>query len=175
MSTVELLTNPPALPISAASKTALIPASHIPAAASRGDRSVSAALEPASHAHCLWCDRTFTPRMTGGSAQKFCCTGQATILDRSAALDDESDRRGLTLGRLLEGVPRERARCLRGVPLLQRDPPRVSLSCRSYPWVTRTGREPHIPPVKNLTKYHPRSATCRLRGRRPKSPRSESI
>jgi|SRR5215471_4635034 len=23
---------------------------------------------------CLWCDRTFTLRTTGGSAQKFCCT-----------------------------------------------------------------------------------------------------
>jgi hypothetical protein len=24
---------------------------------------------------CLWCARTFTPRATGGSAQRFCCTG----------------------------------------------------------------------------------------------------
>src|SRR5437870_3236081 len=24
---------------------------------------------------CLWCQQTFTPRMTGGSSQKFCCTG----------------------------------------------------------------------------------------------------
>jgi len=24
---------------------------------------------------CLWCDRPFTPRTTGGSLQKFCCTG----------------------------------------------------------------------------------------------------
>jgi hypothetical protein len=23
----------------------------------------------------LWCDRTFSPRTTGGSTQKFCCTG----------------------------------------------------------------------------------------------------
>jgi hypothetical protein len=41
-------------------------------------RSATAALEPASKCalaeRCLWCKRTFTPRMTGGSAQKFCCT-----------------------------------------------------------------------------------------------------
>jgi hypothetical protein len=30
---------------------------------------------PAWEERCLWCDRHFTPRMTGGSAQKFCCTG----------------------------------------------------------------------------------------------------
>ena len=41
----------------------------------------------------------------------------ATVLDRGASLDDEGDRRGLTLGRLLEGVSDERARCLRGVPI----------------------------------------------------------
>jgi hypothetical protein len=27
------------------------------------------------NACCLWCDRYFTPRATGGSVQKFCCTG----------------------------------------------------------------------------------------------------
>jgi hypothetical protein len=26
------------------------------------------------NARCLWCDRHFTPRATGGSLQKFCCT-----------------------------------------------------------------------------------------------------
>jgi hypothetical protein len=31
--------------------------------------------KPAWDARCLWCDQTFTPRSTGGSAQKFCCTG----------------------------------------------------------------------------------------------------
>jgi hypothetical protein len=47
--------------------------------ANRSSESVIAA--PAStpqtqlNACCLWCDRMFTPRMTGGSAQKFCCTG----------------------------------------------------------------------------------------------------
>lgn len=29
---------------------------------------------PPAKAHCLWCGRAFTPRVTGGSAQKFCCT-----------------------------------------------------------------------------------------------------
>jgi hypothetical protein len=42
----------------------------------------------------------------------------ATILDRGAALDNKGDRGGPTLGRLFEGVSRERARCLRGIPLL---------------------------------------------------------
>jgi len=38
---------------------------------------------------------------------------QATVLDCSTALDDAGDRGGPTLGRLLEGVPDQRARCLR--------------------------------------------------------------
>src|SRR5258707_5697973 len=29
--------------------------------------------ESAEKAHCLWCGRSFTPRKTGGSAQRFCC------------------------------------------------------------------------------------------------------
>jgi hypothetical protein len=40
--------------------------------------SVAVGLEPAQkrlHARCLWCGRAFKPRSTGGSAQKFCCTG----------------------------------------------------------------------------------------------------
>ena len=28
--------------------------------------------ELAETAHCLWCDRAFKPRKTGGSAQRFC-------------------------------------------------------------------------------------------------------
>ena len=43
----------------------------------------------------------------------------ATILDRGAALDDKGDRGGPTLGRLLEGVSHERARCLRGIPIAE--------------------------------------------------------
>ena len=30
---------------------------------------------PTSDGRCLWCDRTFALRTTGGSSQKFCCTG----------------------------------------------------------------------------------------------------
>jgi hypothetical protein len=33
------------------------------------------AQSPVSQRCCLWCRRTFMPRMTGGSSQKFCCTG----------------------------------------------------------------------------------------------------
>src|SRR6267154_50273 len=33
------------------------------------------AQNPALDARCLWCDRAFSPRTTGGSAKRFCCTG----------------------------------------------------------------------------------------------------
>jgi hypothetical protein len=53
--------------------------SEVVSAANGGHGSVTAAPEPAQKpapdARCLWCDRMFTPRMTGGSAQRFCCTG----------------------------------------------------------------------------------------------------
>jgi len=52
--------------------------SEILIASDGGDGSVTARepmLQPSLHACCLWCERTFTPRATGGSAQKFCCTG----------------------------------------------------------------------------------------------------
>ena len=39
------------------------------------------------------------------------------FLDRGAPLDDPSDRRGPSIGRLPEGTSNERARCLRGVPV----------------------------------------------------------
>ena len=38
-------------------------------------REFETAQNPASDGRCLWCDRSFTPRATGGSTQKFCCTG----------------------------------------------------------------------------------------------------
>ena len=47
---------------------------------------------------------------------------QATVLDRGASLDDEGDRGGPTLGRLLEGVSHERARCPRSIPPLKIPP-----------------------------------------------------
>jgi hypothetical protein len=40
-----------------------------------GSIGFASAEQLASHARCLWCRQTFTPRSTGGSAQKFCCTG----------------------------------------------------------------------------------------------------
>ena len=47
---------------------------------------------------------------------------QATVLDRSAPLDDAGNRGGPIIGRVLKGVPYERARCLRGIPLLGQFP-----------------------------------------------------
>jgi hypothetical protein len=71
----EIVTTAPHSLISAASK----PASHSVVASHAGDGSVTNALqlahEPALDACCLWCGRDFTPRVTGGSVQKFCCTG----------------------------------------------------------------------------------------------------
>jgi len=59
--------------------SAFITANRAVVAADRGSGSVTPWLEPAQKpamdARCLWCDRMFSPRATGGSAQKFCCTG----------------------------------------------------------------------------------------------------
>jgi hypothetical protein len=63
---------------SAVAKAVFLPANHIKVPLNRSGFSVTAALEPAEkplHARCLWCGRAFTPRATGGSVQKFCCTG----------------------------------------------------------------------------------------------------
>ena len=53
--------------------------SEIPLAANGGSGAVIMTLAPednrALDARCLWCGRTFSSRTTGGSAQKFCCTG----------------------------------------------------------------------------------------------------
>src|ERR1700720_3586718 len=116
--TSEFLTKSPHSLISAAAKSAFVPTSRSVVAANRGSGSVTAALElaknPALDARCLWCDRAFSPRTTGGSPQKFCGTGhRQQFLDRGASLDNEGDRGGPALGRLLEGVSHERARCLR--------------------------------------------------------------
>jgi hypothetical protein len=63
--------------ISGAAKTASISASHTVVATDLCSESVAGQELPSKplNAPCLWCDRTFTPRTTGGSAQKFCCTG----------------------------------------------------------------------------------------------------
>jgi hypothetical protein len=67
----EVVTTVPHSLISAASKSA----GHSVFASHAGDGSVTKALQPAPDARCLWCGRDFTRRVTGGSAQKFCCTG----------------------------------------------------------------------------------------------------
>jgi hypothetical protein len=45
----------------------------------RANRFVTSAVEPAHNlapnVRCLWCERTFTLRATGGSPQRFCCKG----------------------------------------------------------------------------------------------------
>ena len=125
--TLELLEKAPELSIATGVRSTFTPANRAEVAADRGCGSVTTVLEPAREpamdGFCLWCDRTFTPRTTGGSAQKFCCTRtQATVLDCGTALDDAGDRGGPTLGRLLKGVSRERARCLRGIPPLKESP-----------------------------------------------------
>ena len=77
--TSELLTKSLESSISAAVETAFVPATHSVGAEDLSSRSVTTALElapsPALDACCLWCGRAFKPRSTGGSAQKFCCTG----------------------------------------------------------------------------------------------------
>src|SRR3954447_26087600 len=85
-----------------------------------GSRSVVAICQLAPrailHARCLWCDRTFSPRMTGGSAQRFCCTGHRQQFWIAARRWTMRAIEAYNLGRLLEGVSHERARCLKGIP-----------------------------------------------------------
>ncbi len=75
----EILDEPAKWSVSEAVKPGFVPASQTVVSADRSHGSVAAGLEPAHEPAmdgcCLWCDRTFTPRMTGGSMQKFCCTG----------------------------------------------------------------------------------------------------
>ena len=76
--TLELLEKAPESLIAAGVRSAFVPRSRAVIAADRGCGSVTTVLEPAREpamdGFCLWCDRTFTPLTTGGSAQKFCCT-----------------------------------------------------------------------------------------------------
>jgi hypothetical protein len=39
-----------------------------------GQEGAPLAAQPRSAATCIWCGRPFTPRRTGGSAQRFCST-----------------------------------------------------------------------------------------------------
>jgi hypothetical protein len=76
--TLEFSSKPSEPSGSAAAKAVFLPARHTEVPLNR-DGPVTAALEldlkPAWDARCLWCGRAFTPRSTGGSAQKFCCSG----------------------------------------------------------------------------------------------------
>jgi hypothetical protein len=76
--TLELLEKAPESLIAAGVRSAFVPRNHAVIAADCRSGSVTTVLEPAREpapdARCLWCNRTFTPRMTGGSAQKFCST-----------------------------------------------------------------------------------------------------
>ena len=76
--TLELLENAPESLIAAGVRSAFVPRNRA-VVADRGCGSVTTVLEPARESatdgFCLWCDRTFSPRMTGGSAQRFCSTG----------------------------------------------------------------------------------------------------
>jgi hypothetical protein len=77
--TSELSAKPPEPSSSAAAKAVMLRVSHTEVPLNRGSFSVTAALEldlkPACDARCLWCGRAFTLRATGGSTQKFCCSG----------------------------------------------------------------------------------------------------
>ena len=86
--------------------------------------SVIAAPEPTLllNACCLWCARTYTTYYRQIDPEILLHGSQTTVLDRGATLDDAGDRDGPNLGRLLEGVSHERARCLRGVPATEDTP-----------------------------------------------------
>ena len=119
--TFEILEKAPESLIAAGVRSAFIPRNRAVIAADCRHGSVTTVLEPAPEpamdACCLWCNRTFTPRMTGGSTQKFCCTGHRQQFWIAARRwDDAGDRGGPTLGRLPKGVSYERARCLKGIP-----------------------------------------------------------
>ena len=77
--TLEILEKAPKSLIAAGVRSAFVPRNCAVLAGDCGSGSVTTVLEPAREpamdGFCLWCDRMFTPRMTGGSAQKFCCTG----------------------------------------------------------------------------------------------------
>src|SRR5215813_9542094 len=79
MKTSEFRAEPSEPSSSAATEAVFLPASHTVVPLNRGGVPVAAALEldltPASDARCLWCGRAFKPRSTGGSTQKFCCSG----------------------------------------------------------------------------------------------------
>jgi len=65
---------------------------------------------------CLWYDQRFTPRTTGGSAQRFCCSGHRQQFWAAARRwTMQAIQTGLLSVDCLKGVSYERARCQRGV------------------------------------------------------------
>jgi hypothetical protein len=76
---LEIIKKAPESLIATGVSSAFVPKNRAVIAEDRGCGSVTTVLEPAREPAmdvcCLWCDRMFTPRMTGGSAQKFCCMG----------------------------------------------------------------------------------------------------
>jgi len=64
------------------------------------------------------------------------------VLDRSPSLDDAGDRCGPTIGRLPEGVSRQRARSLRGLPARRETP---NLQARSPELPLRYGERDSEP------------------------------
>jgi hypothetical protein len=78
---LETLEKAPRTLITVGVRSALLPANDAVVAAAHSSGSVTRVLElepapePPVAPHCLWCHRTFTPRMTGESIRKFCCTG----------------------------------------------------------------------------------------------------
>jgi hypothetical protein len=79
LNNLEILENDSKSVITADVRSAFIPANRAVVAADHGGGSVTPWLEPAQkpavEPRCLWCHRTFTSRTTGGSVQRFCCTG----------------------------------------------------------------------------------------------------
>ena len=107
---------------SAAAKAVFPPASHTEVPLNHGGLPVIAALEKTGPEACLgrslpvvWSG--FQTAVDRGIDPEVLLLGaQATVLDRRTPLDDARDRGGPTLGRLLEGISHERARCLKRVP-----------------------------------------------------------
>jgi len=70
----------------------------------------------------------------------------ATVLDRGAPLDDAGDQGGPPVGRLLEGVSYERARCLQGVSVgkIRCRPKHVGQSRLNAKFRADPGRQTHM-------------------------------
>ena len=115
--TLELLEKAPESLIAAGVRSAFVPRNRAVIVADRGSGSVThgARTGPARNGWALplvW--PNIHAAYDGRIEPEVLLHGTpATILDRGATLDDAGGRSGPTLGRLLESVSRERARCLR--------------------------------------------------------------